>query len=312
MKKIILAFAIFSFMLNSCSGDDDNNNNNNNGPAPVVCSSVTSLSVSQDIDEFTFNIVATGSPAYYEVVYSQNTNTNPENSDGSVTLENGTNTAVMNQIYPGLKKFWARGICTDGTKGAWSTPFVLNVTEFCQRPLDLYFDGSYLSWNGSSIATYEIEYGPEGFTPGNGTTMTSTTTSADGFALAAQTSYDFYVRGNCSGGSIWSAWAGPYNYFNENTQNMCQQPTNLYFITTYYNGVPDGAEFHYDANGQTEFQYALMPGNQQPTGSSIEYMPFAGSPEYSNMSPSQTYTFYIRAVCSNGTYTPWSTLLVNI
>lgn len=65
-----------------------------------------------------------------------------------------------------------------------------------------------VNWTPSSIsgATYQIEYGPSGFTPGAGTAVTSNTATVTLSNLSAGTAYQVYVRANC-GNSIFSAWS---------------------------------------------------------------------------------------------------------
>ncbi|MBL1222357.1 choice-of-anchor J domain-containing protein [Chryseobacterium sp. L7] len=64
-----------------------------------------------------------------------------------------------------------------------------------------------VSWTASPTAgaTYQIEYGPTGFTQGTGTVMTSGTASAMIPGLSPATAYQFYVRSNC-GANGFSAW----------------------------------------------------------------------------------------------------------
>ncbi|WP_029293401.1 T9SS-dependent choice-of-anchor J family protein [Chryseobacterium hispalense] len=64
-----------------------------------------------------------------------------------------------------------------------------------------------VSWLASPTAgaTYQIEYGPTGFTQGTGTVITSSTTSATIPSLTPSTGYQFYVRSNC-GANGFSAW----------------------------------------------------------------------------------------------------------
>lgn len=72
----------------------------------------------------------------------------------------------------------------------------------------------FLSWTEPGTATtWNIEYGPVGFTPGSGTTVADT----DGVigetitGLSANTKYDFYVNADCGSGDI-SAWEGPKQF----------------------------------------------------------------------------------------------------
>ncbi|MCH8554681.1 MAG: GEVED domain-containing protein [Schleiferiaceae bacterium] len=81
----------------------------------------------------------------------------------------------------------------------------------CPAPLAFALDGvtettASFTFN-SSAAAFEIEYGPVGFTPGNGTIATATGSPATVSGLTANTSYDFYLRAIC--GTDTSAFVGP-------------------------------------------------------------------------------------------------------
>jgi len=68
--------------------------------------------------------------------------------------------------------------------------------------------GPTFSWEGSASG-YTIEYGPVGFTPGTGQTVTSTTASYEFTTLTAGQPYSFYFRSDC-GPLSSSGWDGPY------------------------------------------------------------------------------------------------------
>ena len=53
-------------------------------------------------------------------------------------------------------------------------------------------------WSTSQATNYSIEYGLHGFTPGTGTTMTTTTRAASFTGLTPNTQYDGYIVGVCS------------------------------------------------------------------------------------------------------------------
>ena len=74
-------------------------------------------------------------------------------------------------------------------------------------------DSADLSWTENGTATtWNIEYGPVGFTPGSGTVITGITTNPYTLNnLTHYLSYDYYVQADCGGGDT-SAWVGPYNF----------------------------------------------------------------------------------------------------
>lgn len=69
-----------------------------------------------------------------------------------------------------------------------------------------------LSWtNPVTGGSFTVEYGPVGFTPGTGTTINTSSTSATITGLSALTSYSFYVQKSCGVGGT-SLKIGPSNF----------------------------------------------------------------------------------------------------
>ncbi|MEQ8360467.1 MAG: T9SS type A sorting domain-containing protein [Cytophagales bacterium] len=68
-----------------------------------------------------------------------------------------------------------------------------------------------LSWIGGSGGSFQIEYGPQGFTPGSGTSVNTSNNPYALSGLTANTMYDFYVRSICGPGDT-SAYAGPLSF----------------------------------------------------------------------------------------------------
>ncbi|PWH84826.1 GEVED domain-containing protein [Brumimicrobium oceani] len=69
-----------------------------------------------------------------------------------------------------------------------------------------------LGWTENGTATtWNIEYGPTGFTPGTGTIATVTSNPFTINGLMSNSNYDFYVQSDCGGGdlSYWSSVLGP-------------------------------------------------------------------------------------------------------
>ena len=84
-----------------------------------------------------------------------------------------------------------------------------------------------LSWNERGEATsWNIEYGPVGFTPGTGTVIQVSTNPYTVTGLANSTSYDFYVQSLCSASdaSVWSI---------KTTANTTMVPTSLPYATDF-------------------------------------------------------------------------------
>jgi hypothetical protein len=84
-------------------------------------------------------------------------------------------------------------------------PSAQTETNIAQTSVDL-------GWteNGSAT-TWDIEYGPTGFTKGSGTTVSTSSNPYSLTGLSAKTAYDWYVRADCGGGST-SNWIGPKTF----------------------------------------------------------------------------------------------------
>ena len=76
------------------------------------------------------------------------------------------------------------------------TPFGLSNTEITDT-------SAVLNWgNSNDITEVKVEYGPAGFTPGNGTVIMTSQNSVSIDGLTPDTSYSFYVQALCSSTNI--------------------------------------------------------------------------------------------------------------
>ena len=84
----------------------------------------------------------------------------------------------------------------------------------CSQPSNIQataigIDSIELEWNDTNgPITFEIEYGPSGFVPGTGTTVTTDSRNLQVNGLEAGTSYDFFVKSICSIDNISLSAAG--------------------------------------------------------------------------------------------------------
>ncbi|RZK26313.1 MAG: T9SS type A sorting domain-containing protein [Flavobacterium sp.] len=136
------------------------------------------------------------------------------------------NTSFMTPLNANLGEHRMRIVSTDAQQtppnpcynGSWGVvlDFAINVLEApdCLPPStgsasNIMSTTAQLNWT-STNALFNIEYGPAGFTPGMGTTLTGVTTNNTNIAnLTAQTNYDFYVQTDCGNSSL-SPWVGPF------------------------------------------------------------------------------------------------------
>jgi hypothetical protein len=89
---------------------------------------------------------------------------------------------------------------------------LIDVLPTCKMPTGLAMQSSTqnsvtLEWTERGSATsWNVEYGPTGFTQGTGTTVQANSNPFTVTGLTASTVYDFYVQSDCSGGdtSVWT------------------------------------------------------------------------------------------------------------
>ncbi|MEQ9261922.1 MAG: choice-of-anchor J domain-containing protein [Owenweeksia sp.] len=67
-----------------------------------------------------------------------------------------------------------------------------------------------LFWDGMAASSWNVEYGPSGYTQGTGTAFVASNDTTLINGLSAQTSYDFYVQADCGGTT--SAFVGPFTF----------------------------------------------------------------------------------------------------
>ncbi len=103
---------------------------------------------------------------------------------------------------------------TFGTNGDVAIDDVaIREAPTCPRPQNLseifvWTNRAQLGWTTGGASNWQIEYGPAGFTPGNGTLINVNSNPTSVTGLSPATTYDFYVRDSCGIGDV-SQWTGP-------------------------------------------------------------------------------------------------------
>lgn len=145
-----------------------------------------------------------------------------------------------------------------------------------------------ISWTENGAASsWEIEYGPEGFSQGNGTVITTSSNPYDLNGLNAIADYDFYIRSNCGSGD-YGSWLGPYNFFTDISPLNCSTGSiDTIAFEEFENSLPSGWsisqnfpfwDWHISSSGATTGPYS---GHNNPG-----FMRFIGS----NNTPSASDT----------------------
>ena len=118
-----------------------------------------------------------------------------------------------------------------------------NIT--CYKPVNLEVqqttsNSTTYYWHDTNNAQlFNIEYGPRGFSLGNGTKKSSSKTQIDISNLIPNTEYDFYVRANC-GGNDYSEWSNPHSFITKpsNSNGFIIGEYRIEQITTAGNNGP--------------------------------------------------------------------------
>lgn len=160
-----------------------------------------------------------------------------------------------------------------------------------------------LSWvAGGDEAAWTIEYGPQGFAQGTGTTVIAVTTTYLVTGLNAANSYSFYVKANCSADSS-SPWVGPINVQGVVTNPNCPNPSNL---TATRNATTNtNVDLAWTA-GATETSWEIqygMSGFVIGTGTPVNST--TTTKQVSGISATVAYDFYVRATCSATQNSSW-------
>lgn len=188
-------------------------------------------------------------------------------------------------------------------------------TNFCQSPLDIEAlsitnTTATLNWQSSvDTSVYEVEYGPVGFTQGDGILLNNVSQSSLNLTgLSPQTGYSFYVSLFCPTNNNYSDWSGPYTFSTLDTNPLCNDPENLqvrniadpigsdYIDLRWYNSDNDGSELQYGQEG-----FELGTGTIQIEGDNITQ----GFGRIENLNANTAYDFYVRNNCQENGFSFW-------
>ncbi|MGB0977792.1 MAG: T9SS type A sorting domain-containing protein [Croceimicrobium sp.] len=73
-------------------------------------------------------------------------------------------------------------------------------------------NSALVTWTAGTGTSWDVEYGPAGFSPGSGTVINSTNDTLNITGLMASTAYDFYVTDSCGSANGVALTAGPASF----------------------------------------------------------------------------------------------------
>ncbi|WP_274476469.1 fibronectin type III domain-containing protein [Mangrovimonas aestuarii] len=113
---------------------------------------------------------------------------------------------VYNQSFNGSSASWANIVITLYEAPTCPNPTQLSASNITSTSADL-------AWvSGNTETLWDIQYGMQGFTLGEGTTIPGVASSPYSLSgLTSATSYQYYVRADCGAGDV-SVWEGPFSF----------------------------------------------------------------------------------------------------
>lgn len=294
MNKAYYAILSCFLLVASCKKDEGN----------VTCNT-PSFNVSLANYEITVNLSSYSSGEIYELEYGQ---AGFAKGTGTVVSFSNSSTSFMVTAY-GSYDIYVRAKCGSATS-EWSGKTTVNVDggfSSCFTPSNLDVNTtSYstyrLQWYGNGNF-YDVEYGPTGFTLGNGTRVRTNNMYTNEQIMHAGVTYDFYVRANC-GGNVFSSWAGPHSVYAATDQNIgvpCTQPTNLYAYKISANEISYTSQGH----GSISYEISISSSNSSLTSNILSVSSPNGG-VFNAGGYNGTHYFWIRGKCVNNSFTNWA------
>lgn len=187
-------------------------------------------------------------------------------------------------------------------------PALLDIEEpnACAAPLTFqstdFIGGSSvnLSWTAApGTGSWQIQYGPAGFSVGSGTQIIATETEATVSGLTPTTNYEFYIRTVCDATSF-SSWVGPIAVGEE--IGSCPQPTNVTAVRSSGN-----TEINVSWNAATATSWQIQYGAAGfALGSGTVVSSTTPTKTITGVLADASYSFYVRTNCSPTSNSNWT------
>lgn len=265
---------------------------------PYIHEAMLSWSISDPADSFELEYGPAG--------FTLGSGTTATTTATSITLDSlESNTAYDVHI---------RTLCSDTVYGDWSTLQFSTLNDTCSSIIALaavsQIHEAELSWNVyGTVEGFEIEYGPAGFTLGNGDTLTTTTTTLTLSGLDASTAYDVYVRTLCAN-SIYGNWSTLRFTTHGDT---CASVIDLMVDNPVRDGFPENVLTWSGSSQPDHWEVEYGPQDfQLGTGTVVvtsdTYFEIYPLEQNNTLNPNTWYDFYVRPVCQNGIYGDWDSV----
>ena len=160
-----------------------------------------------------------------------------------------------------------------------------------------------VNWSTTAVVSgFELEYGAAGFTQGGGTLVSLTNNTYTFSGLAANTTYDVYVRSVCSN-NTYGDWV---SLTFTTLQDTCTSVLNLEVRVIGTN--PAGYELYWESSFDPEgweLEYGLR-GFAHGVGTLLTPTEPGVTLSSLNLRGNNWYDFYVRSLCGNNIYGEWA------
>ncbi|WP_395052612.1 fibronectin type III domain-containing protein [Flavobacterium sp.] len=234
-------------------------------------------------------------------------------SSGSAIPTNGTATStnvnfpVQNLISGTSFQAYVRTVCSDGSYSLWSAPFSFTTPASCSAPTSIVASNitstsANFSWtNNTNVSGYQYAVQLASLTtiPTSGTTVSTNAAIITG--LNSNTNYKMYVRSICTN-QTFSGWSIPITF---TTTVSCGIPTQI-VSSNISNTAATFSWLNSTSVDHWEYAVQLTSVTTQPTtGISTTN----NTVSISDLILGNSYRFYIRAYCTNQTYSAWTNIV---
>ncbi len=148
---------------------------------------------------------------------------------------------------------------------------------------------------GTGNTSFSMEYGPAGFTPGTGTTVSGSYPGAQPpvilTGLSANTTYDVYFEEYCNSGSDTVGFPGPQSF---TTTKLCAPPNSLAITNILSNQVD--VSWMYPGSA-TDFDIIYGPVGFDPTTAGTSVTVTSSPHTLTGLNPATAYDAYLVANC---------------
>lgn len=192
---------------------------------------------------------------------------------------------------------------TAGCSGDSNEQEIKTDPSQCGTPTNLKFElgSNLLSWNDNKsqgTVNYEVQYGDQGFSLGNGI-IAVTNSTAYSAPLYKNRKYDLYVRKNCGTANGRSNWAGPISVLTINT-TACRKPdyANYSKTTSSVYAFTFEAKVSWENDGFSIYEGVLTTSSAPPLNGDL----IAPGHTFVGLSKMTTYNFFVRKRCPDNSF----------